>query len=179
MDAASGSTERALCRLCAGSRGTAPLIRFEHFAYEWPRGSPWTPSISRRGTRRWTQGQEMRSCLPYPAQRSPCRHSEPDCLVSCFVRAGPVFFAMVFPDEPNAPDDRALSWREMSPLHGMTWWCVESTGLQHLRGHDVREGSRCRHIGILAVDARHLSATCAVSCRAPTDGGIFPCQLLS
>src|SRR5215471_17187151 len=36
------------------------------FAYEWPRGSPWTPYLSRHCTRRWTQRQEMRrlSALP-------------------------------------------------------------------------------------------------------------------
>jgi hypothetical protein len=136
------------------------------------------------------QGPARRAVRPCPGRchgvrssadaRARCHsHSEADGFVSCCVRAGPVFCAMVFPDEPNAPDDRALSWREMSPLHGMTWWCGESTGLQHLRGHDVREGSRGRHMGILAVDARHLSTTCAVSCMAPTDGGIFPGKLLS
>jgi hypothetical protein len=133
---------------------------------------------ARRAVRPWPgRGHGLRSSAD---ARARCHyHSASDCFVSWCVRAGPVFCAMVFPDEPNAPDDRALSWREMSPLHGMTWWCVESTDLQHLRGHDVREGSRGRHIGILAVDARHLSTTCAVSCMAPTDGGIFPCQLLS
>src|SRR5262249_1995934 len=112
-------------------------------------------------------------CLPDRVQRPPWRHSASDYFVACFVRAEPVFFAMVFPDEHNAPDDRALSWREMSTLHRMTWWCVASTGLKHLRGHEVREGSRCRHMGIPAVEARHLSTTCAVSCTAPTDVGIF------
>src|SRR5262249_55035981 len=98
---------------------SSPTLRHKGgFAYEWPRGSPWTPSLSRRGTRRWTQRLEMRRLLPYRVQRSPCRHSESDCFVACFVRAVPVFFAMVFPDEHNAPDDRALSWREMSAIPG-------------------------------------------------------------
>jgi hypothetical protein len=143
---------------------------------EAPRGHPPYRDVTPAAG---TRDRRCAGCLSYRVQRSPCRHSESDCFVSCFVRAGPVFFAIFFHDEHNAPDDRALSWREMSTLHRMTWWCVESTGLKHLWGRDGREGSRCRHIGIPAVEARHLSTTCAISCTAPTDGGIFPCQLLS
>ena len=36
-----------------------------------------------------------------------------DYFVACFVRAEPVFFAVVFPEEHNAPDDRALSLTEL------------------------------------------------------------------
>src|SRR5262249_10247301 len=63
----------------------------------------------------WTQRQEMRrlSALPCGVQRSPCRHSESDCFVAYLVRVGPVFFAMFFPVEHNAPADRALSSSEM------------------------------------------------------------------
>src|SRR5215471_1562186 len=86
----------------------------------------------------------------------------------------PLFDGLWAHIEPKSRPDRALSWREMSTPHPLTWWCGESTGLTHRRGHEVREGSRCRHMGILAVEARHLSTTCAVSCTAPTDVGIFP-----
>ena len=44
-----------------------PALRHKAYkVYEWLRGSPWTPSISRRDTRRWNQRQEMRrlSVLP-------------------------------------------------------------------------------------------------------------------
>ena len=42
------------------------LVHKGEKVYEWLRGSPWTPSISRRDTRRWNQRQEMRrlSVLP-------------------------------------------------------------------------------------------------------------------
>jgi hypothetical protein len=135
-------------------------------------------------------GPARRAVRPYPGRCQGWRssayalarchyHSASDCFVSCCVRAGPVFVAMFFPDEPNARDDRALSLTEMSTLHRMTWRSVESIGLKHLRGHEVREGSRCRHMGIPAVEARQRSTTCAVACTAPTNVGIFPGKLLS
>jgi hypothetical protein len=47
-------------------RSIPTLIHKAKKVYEWLRGSPWTPSISRRDTRRWNQRQEMRrlSVLP-------------------------------------------------------------------------------------------------------------------
>jgi hypothetical protein len=46
----------------------------------------------------------------------------------------PCFPAYSLYIEPKSWPDRALSWRDMSTLHRMTWWCVESTGLNHLWG---------------------------------------------
>src|SRR5262245_35338269 len=75
--------------------------------------------------------------------RSKRQHRGSDGFVACGARDPPAFSALSTASWPNAPDDRALSWREMSPLHRMTWWCGESTGLKHLRGtmsaraHDV------------------------------------------
>jgi len=77
---------------------------------EAPRGRPPYRDIAPAAGPR---DRRCAGCLPYRVQRSPCRHSASDCFVACFVRAAPVFFAMFFPDEHNAPDERALSSSEM------------------------------------------------------------------
>ena len=139
-----------------------------------------TPDHPCRDPRRW---KHVRACVCPCGVRSQVlmqaggsRHT-----LSCGVVAPPTSLGSCTSSHiwPTSLSDRALSYTDMSTLHRMTWWCVESTGLKHLRGHDVREGSRCRHIGIPAVEARHLSTTWAVACTAPTDVGIFPCKLLS
>jgi hypothetical protein len=80
---------------------------------EAPRGRPPYRDVApAAGPRDW----RCAGCLPYRVQRSPCQHSESDCFVACFVRAVPVFFAMVFPDEHNAPDDRTLSCTELGSV---------------------------------------------------------------
>jgi len=149
------------------------------FAYEWPRGPRGGLAYRDVAPAAGPRDRRCAGCLPDRAQRSPWRHSASDYFVACFVRAEPMFFVMVFPDDHNAPDYRALSWREMSTRHRMTWWLRRINKSDPPSGHDVREGSRCHHMGIPAVEAHRLSTPCAVACTAPTDSGIFPCQLLS
>ena len=89
------------------------LLHKGYFPYEWSRGPRRRLLYRDVAPAAGPRDRRCAGCLPDRVQRSPWRHSASDYFVACFVKAEFVFFAMVFPDEHNVPDDRALSWREM------------------------------------------------------------------
>ena len=90
-----------------------------------------TPDHPCRDPRRW---KHVRACVCPCGVRSQVlmqaggsRHT-----LSCGVVAPPTSLGSCTSSHiwPTSLSDRALSYTDMSTLHRMTWWCVESTGLK-------------------------------------------------
>ena len=111
----------------AQPRSIAILIHKAEFAYEWPALSM-TRADGAGGHAVQKTAQRVGRFRPVLGERD-----LPHC--SAMSSAG----------WPPSPAESPFSCTALSTRHRLTWWRVASTGLIHLRGHDVREGSRCRH----------------------------------